>query len=110
MGRTALALGKHADAVHWLRELHAREPNNQEAQYLYAMTLITIRQNLELAHRMLDQLVRDGGRAPAYYGRALANHALNRKAEALADIENAIRLAPNNPVLREWQAKIRAMP
>ena len=29
--------------------------------------------------------------------------------EALSDIDNAIRLGPDNPNLREWQAKIRAM-
>jgi len=28
----------------------------------------------------------------------------------LSDIENAIRLDPNNPALGEWQTKIRAMP
>lgn len=47
---------------------------------------------------------------PAFYARALANYSLKRKAEALSDIENAMRSAPDNPNLREWHAKILAMP
>jgi len=35
---------------------------------------------------------------------------LRNKAEALADIENAIRLTPDNPMLTEWRSRIRAMP
>jgi hypothetical protein len=40
----------------------------------------------------------------------VAAHGLKRKAQALSDIDNAIRMNPNNQVLREWQARIRAMP
>ena len=40
----------------------------------------------------------------------MANYGMKRKAEAKSDIDNAIRLGLDNPVLREWQAKIGAMP
>ena len=109
LGRTAMQLGRHGDAVYWLRELQSLDPKNKEGRFLYAMALITVGDNAR-AHGFLDGLVREGGKAPAYYGRALANYGLKRKAEALADIETAMRLAPENPNLREWQAKIRAMP
>ena len=65
---------------------------------------------IEPAHELLDRLVKEDGQGGAYYGRALANYGLKRKPEALSDIETAIRLGPDNPNLREWQAKIRAMP
>ena len=43
-------------------------------------------------------------------GRALANYGLKRKADALADIQNAMRLDPANAALRDWEAKIRSLP
>ena len=59
---------------------------------------------------MFSQLIEESPDGPAYYGRALANHGLNNKTEALADIENAIRLTPDNPMLLEWRNRIKAMP
>jgi tetratricopeptide (TPR) repeat protein len=109
LGRTALKLGKNHEAVKWLRELQAVDPGNKEGRYLLGMALISIDDHAH-AHDLLNMLVREDPRGPAYYGRALANYGLKRKAEALADIETAMRLGPDNPNLREWQAKIRAMP
>ena len=59
---------------------------------------------------IFTRLLAESENSPAYYGRAVANFGLNRKVDALSDIENAIRLDPNNPALGEWQTKIRAMP
>jgi hypothetical protein len=42
--------------------------------------------------------------------RALAYHGLGRKAEAQREIGEAIRIGPPNPVLLQWQERIRAMP
>jgi len=109
MGRTALQLGKKDEAVALFRELVGLEPKNAEARYLYAMALINVDQN-ESARKILDALVAENGRAPAYYARALANYGLHRKQEALSDIDHAIRIGPDSPMLHEWQAKIRAMP
>jgi hypothetical protein len=62
------------------------------------------------AREVLDALVQDDPSARAHYARALANYALRRKPEALADIEIARRLGNDNPNLREWEARIRALP
>ena len=35
---------------------------------------------------------------------------LKQRAEALADIEQAIRRDPASPMLKEWQARIRSLP
>jgi hypothetical protein len=35
---------------------------------------------------------------------------MKQKPEAVADIGEAIRRDPRNPMLREWEAKIRALP
>jgi predicted Zn-dependent protease len=64
----------------------------------------------ERAKPLLDGLIAEGGTAPAFYGRALANFRLKRRAEAIADITEAIRRDPRNPMLREWETRIRALP
>ena len=63
----------------------------------------------EKGKAILDRLIAEEPAALAYYARAVANHGLKRKAEALADIDNAARLAPGDANIREWQARIRSM-
>jgi tetratricopeptide (TPR) repeat protein len=109
LGRTALLVGRNAEAVTHLQALADSGERSNEARFLLGMALISTGEHAR-AHELLDRLVKEGGQGAAYYGRALANYGLRRKAEALSDIENAIRLGPNNPNLREWRAKIQAMP
>lgn len=109
MGRSALRLGRKDEAVGHLENLLAADPANKEGRYVLAMALIS-KQEHARAGAILNRLLADGPNAGAFYARALANHGLGRKTEALSDIDNAIRLGLDNPVIREWQAKIRAMP
>jgi Flp pilus assembly protein TadD len=109
LGRTALQLGRSEDAVRDLQYLLDIDPRNKEGRFVLGMALVS-RGEYARGHEILDQLVRADGSGPAYYGRALARHGLKRKAEALADIESAIRIGPDNPNLHEWRAKIAAMP
>jgi tetratricopeptide (TPR) repeat protein len=109
MGRAAIQIGKNQEAVRLLQQVVAAQPRNAEARYLYAMALVSVDQN-ERAKEVASGLIREGGRAPAYYARALANYGLHRKQDALSDIDTAIRLGPDNAMLHEWQAKIRSMP
>ena len=108
IGRTALQLGRNEQALKALRSLVAADPRNPEGRFLLGMALVATGEPAQ-ARDILDPLIREDGAGAAYYGRALANHGLNRKAEALSDIENAIRIGPDNPQLREWQARIREM-
>jgi tetratricopeptide (TPR) repeat protein len=109
LGRTALQLGRSEEAVRDLQYLLDIDPRHKEGRFVLGMALVSRGEYLR-GHEILDALVREDGSAPAYYGRALARHGLKRKAEALADIEAAIRIGPDNPNLHAWQAKIRAMP
>lgn len=109
LGRAAMQLGRKEEAVQALEQLVAAQPRHKEGRYLLGMAHL-MSGDATKARAVLDSLVRDDPSANAYYGRALANRALGLKAEALSDIDNAARLAPNNPNFREWQAKIRAMP
>ncbi|HXS54252.1 MAG TPA: tetratricopeptide repeat protein [Usitatibacter sp.] len=109
MGRAAMQLRKPAEAVSALTQLLAADPRHKEGRYLLGMAYVMTGKPAE-AKKLLDGLLQEGSSARAYYARALANYALHRKAEALSDIDNAIRLAGDNASLRDWQAKIAAMP
>jgi tetratricopeptide (TPR) repeat protein len=109
LGRIAMQEGNPGEAIRVLRALQSIDPANKEGRLLLGMAFVTIR-DYGHAFEVLDKLVAEGAKGPPHYARALANYGLKRKAEALADIETAIRLAPDNPNLREWQAKIKAMP
>ena len=109
LGRTALQMNRVDEAIATLEELLRLEPGNREGRYLLAMALLE-RNQPERAREMLTRLLDESATAPAYYGRAIANYALKRKAEALADIQSAIQRDPRNPQLHQWMGRIRALP
>jgi len=109
VGRTAMQLGRREEALSALEELVKAEPANREGRYLLSMACIMTGQP-ERARAILDRLLMEDASGRAFYARALANYGLNRKAQALADIENAIRLGPDNANLQAWRAKILALP
>ena len=109
LGRIGLQIGLRDRAIADLERLVRLDPRNREGRYLLGMAYVTKGEH-QRAYQVLDTLVRDDPNGRSYYARALANAGLKRKTEALSDIDNAIRLEPNNPGLREWQARIRALP
>ncbi|HUQ27011.1 MAG TPA: tetratricopeptide repeat protein [Usitatibacter sp.] len=107
LGRTALQTGQPDEAIRNLQEYVRTDPQHAEARYLLSMAHISKAEHA----RALEVLA--GGPLPAGagpYARALAYHGLGRKPEASREIDEAIRARPDNPVLREWRAKILAMP
>jgi Tfp pilus assembly protein PilF len=105
-GRAALQTGQPDVAVADLTDYLKHDPAHAEARYLLAMAYIS-KGEQALALKTLEP-ARESG--PVHYARALAYHGLKRKREASDEIDAAIRVGPANPMLREWQAKIRAMP
>jgi tetratricopeptide (TPR) repeat protein len=108
LGRLGMQLGKADEAVASLRQLMAFDPKNKEGRFLLAMAHVMKNEHAE-ALRIADELLREDPSGRTHYARALAHFGLKRKAEALADIENALRQSPGNPNLLQWQEKIRAM-
>jgi tetratricopeptide (TPR) repeat protein len=109
LGRSGMQIGKREEAAKALEQLLATEPRHAEGRYLLAMTYV-MKGEAKRAREILDPLLKEQPSARAHYARALANYALRLKAEALGDIEAAARLGGDNPHLKEWQAKIRALP
>jgi Tfp pilus assembly protein PilF len=110
MGRAGVQLGKHDEAIEALERMLSSDPRHKEARYLQAMAYLAKGDHAR-ARSLLDAWLADGGvNAPGLYARAMANYGLKRKAEALADIELAMRMGLDNPTLRQWKARIAAMP
>ncbi|MDH5263730.1 MAG: tetratricopeptide repeat protein [Betaproteobacteria bacterium] len=109
LGRAKLQLGKPVEAAQALERVLAINAGNAEARYVLGMSQVA-QGDFSRALGTLNPLFAQRPPPSAYYARALAYHGLKRKAEAIADIDTAIRLGLDNPNTRQWQAKIRAMP
>jgi tetratricopeptide (TPR) repeat protein len=108
-GRVAMEMGQVDEAIANFEAALKLDPHHQKARADLGMAWV-IQGDYARARTMFSQLIEETSDGQAYYGRALANHGLRNKAEALADIENAIRLTPDNPMLSEWRNRIKAMP
>lgn len=108
-GKAAKALGDRALAIGHYKRVSELAPADH-ASRVELGTLYMADGNHEAALAVFNALIGEAPTGQAHFGRALAHHGLKRKAEALADIETAIRLGPDNAALRQWQAKIQAMP
>ena len=109
LARSALQVGKYDEAIASVEKLLAIEPRNNEAKYVRAMAYVA-KGEPERALSLANAWIAEGANGSALYARAMANYGLKRKAEALSDIEAAMRLGLDNPTLRQWEARIRAMP
>jgi tetratricopeptide (TPR) repeat protein len=109
LARAALQLGRNDAALAATENLLVRDPRNREGRYVRAMALVAKGENAR-AVELLDPWIAEDDNGPAHYVRAMANYGMKRKPEAIADIETAIRRGPDNPALRQWEARIRAMP
>jgi len=109
LGKAALQLRRAEQAVVSFQALLGLEPRHKEGRYLLGLAYV-MKGEPQHARETLDPLLKEDPSARAYYARAMANYALRRKADALSDIDNALRMAGDNPGLREWKAKIQAMP
>ena len=109
LGKAGMQLGKRAEAARALEQLVAAEPGHKEGRYLFGMALVMAGDPAR-ALKVLDPLLREDPTARGHYARAMANYSMRRKNDALADIERARALGADNANLREWEAKIRALP
>ncbi len=108
-GMIGADIGDPALAV---RDLEQAIPNVDDARAArVALGLAYVRAgNPVKAKELLTESLPQTPSPAAFYGRALAFYTLKQKADAQADIDAALRLAPKNPRFEELRDKIRALP
>jgi tetratricopeptide (TPR) repeat protein len=109
LARSEVQLGRNDEAIANAGRLLKAQPRSDEAKYVQAMAYIS-KGDAARARELLDAWLAEGESASALYARAMANYGLKRKPEALADIDRALRLGLDNPTMRQWKARIQAMP
>lgn len=108
-GDVALQLGHVDEGMRWLEQALSLDANLVEARQSLGMAYV-MHGDFARARELFNALLEKEQRGPLYYGRALANYGLQRKKEALSDIDNALRMGPDDPNLHVWRSKIAAMP
>lgn len=108
-GKIDLEMGNVDVAIHELEGVLKTDPRHAKTRLTLGMAYI-VKKQYSSAHQLLSALLKEGENASIYFGRALANFGLRNKAEALSDIENAMRLGLDNAGVREWRNKIDALP
>jgi tetratricopeptide (TPR) repeat protein len=108
-GRVLLEMGRIDEAIADLEAALKLDPHHRKARIDLGLARV-VKNDYARAQALFNDIIAEAPDGQAYYGRALANHGLRRKAEAMADIEHAIRLTPDNPMLQQWRERIRAMP
>lgn len=92
----AMAAQKYDNAIGDFKALLQQRPS--DPRFALGLGMAFVGKNIpQAAIQMFDQLIARSPSAPAYYGRALAYQQLSQKTAALADLDQAIKLQPNNP-------------
>lgn len=109
LAKAAAAMGDRALAISHYDKAIAANPHDHSARIELA-SMHLAGNSFEAAKSVFSALLNDEPTGPAYLGRAIANHGLKLKEEAIRDIEAARQMAPDNSGVRDWQTKITAMP
>ncbi|MFW5683816.1 MAG: tetratricopeptide repeat protein [Spirochaetota bacterium] len=97
-----LRSGDYDDAARAARTAQAVDPLNRSAIAVRAEVALVQESYLE-AVTVSEELIRaDRNDVRAWYLRAVANHELGEIGEALTSIRTALRLEPENPMIRIW--------
>ena len=108
-GRAYFALGRFAESVAHYAEVLRQSPGSADAHYDYGLALAR-GGDWTRAKLHLDEAVQLKSDPAAYlsYARFLASAGF--QAEALAQIENALRLRPDYPEARQERERLRLLP
>ena len=91
----AMAAQMYDEALGDFKALLQQRPS--DPRFALGVGMAFVGKNLpQAAIQMFDQLVARNPSAPVYYGRALAYRQLGQKKAALADLDEALKLQPNN--------------
>ncbi|WP_448676370.1 tetratricopeptide repeat protein [Delftia acidovorans] len=105
----AIGLQQYAIAADDFRRLLQASPNAPRPTVGLGLALVGQGDSAQ-AKQLLDALISRSPSAPAYYGRAMAHRGLGHLPEALKDLDQAIRLEPQNPQYRQIRNQLSPAP
>lgn len=105
----AIGLQQYAIAADDFRRLLQASPNAPRPTVGMGLALVGQGDSAQ-AKQLLDALISHSPSAPAYYGRAMAHRGLGHLPEALKDLDQAIRLEPQNPQYRQIRNQLTPAP
>lgn len=102
---TAITVQKYDVALQEFSELLKNRATSARFQSGYGLALLGAGRTAE-ALAVFDKLVADRPFAQAYYGRALARHALGNTAGGIEDMDKALSMDPRNPTYQNLRAQM----
>ena len=105
---TAVATQRYDVAVVSYKRLLEKAPDNQRYQVGLSMAYLA-KQEFPMALDLLNPMIAQRPTGPAYYARALAYFYMNDRKASQADLAQALRAEPRNPIYLQLQ-KVLASP
>lgn len=104
---TAMAAQRYEEAIDGFKVLLQANPNDPRLRLGLGMALVG-QGDTQAALPIFDQLIASHPGAPVYYGRALARNQANQHADSMSDLDEAIRLDPQNAQYSQMRAILSA--
>ena len=104
-GEAAIALKQYPVALADFQQLLQRQPTLARARQGQGMALVGLGQT-DAALQVFNQLLASQPSAQAWYGRAMVHFHAGRKADSLADLDQAMALEPRNAGFAQIRAQI----
>lgn len=105
---TAMAAQQYDEAIAGFKVLLQSNPNDPRLRLGMGMALVGKGES-QAALAIFDPLIASHPGAPVYYGRALARHQAGQEADSLKDLDEAIRLDPQNAQYGQMRSLIAAV-
>lgn len=102
---TAITVQKYDVALQAFSELVKNRPNSARFQSGYGLSLLGAGRTQE-ALAVFDRLIAERPFAQAFYGRALARHALGNTAGGIEDMDKALSMDPRNQTYQTLRAQM----
>ncbi len=103
----AMTAQMYDEAIDDFKALLQQRPN--DPRFALGLGMAFVGKHIpQAAIQMFDQVIARGPSASAYYGRAMARRLTGERDASLSDLDQAIRLEPNNPQYASMRATIAA--
>ena len=110
LAKALIQLGDHAAALQEIETLLAESPDAADAEILFTAAMLSVEAgHLPRAEELLRRIIEIAPSPRRYFDHALVLAKLGRRQEAVAEIEQALRLSPSDLTAEEQREARRAL-